>query len=94
MRDVNDLKVKHLSEGMQRRVCVSLAFISGPDVVILDEPTAGVDPLARRHIWQLIERHRASRAIILTTHHLDEAEILGDKIAIMHKVTHQQCSCT
>ena len=86
MRHVEDAKVKKLSEGMQRRACVSLAFIGDSKVVILDEPTAGVDPLARRHIWQLIDRHKANRAIILTTHHLDEAEILGDKIAIIHKV--------
>ena len=92
MGHVEDSKVMNLSEGMQRRACVSLAFIGGSKVVILDEPTAGVDPLARRHIWQLIDRHKANRAIILTTHHLDEAEILGDKIAIMHKVMHQYSS--
>ena len=86
MSHVEDSMVKNLSEGMKRRACVSLAFIGGPKVVILDEPTAGVDPLARRHIWRLIDRHKANRAIIITTHHLDEAEILGDKIAIMHKV--------
>ena len=95
MRHVEDSKVRTLSEGMQRRACVSLAFIGDSKVVILDEPTAGVDPLARRHIWQLIDRHKANRAIILTTHHLDEAEILADKIAILHKVCmHRQCTCT
>ena len=83
---VKDWKVKNISDGMQRRTCVSLAFIGDSKVVILDEPTAGVDPVARRHIWNLIEKNKSNRAIILTTHHLDEAEILGDKIAIIHKV--------
>ena len=64
-----------LSEGMQRRVCVSLAFIGGSKVVILDEPTSGVDPIARRYIWDLISACKKDRTIIFTTHHLDEAEV-------------------
>ncbi|XP_059086217.1 retinal-specific phospholipid-transporting ATPase ABCA4-like [Tigriopus californicus] len=77
--------VKNLSEGNQRRVCISLAFIGGSKVVILDEPTSGVDPIARRYIWDLITRFKHGRTILMTTHHLDEAEILSDRIAIIHK---------
>eukprot|EP00095_Tigriopus_kingsejongensis_P012217 maker-scaffold927_size80360-snap-gene-0.21 protein:Tk12217 transcript:maker-scaffold927_size80360-snap-gene-0.21-mRNA-1 annotation:"atp-binding cassette sub-family a member 7" len=77
--------VKTLSEGNQRRVCVSLALIGGSKVVILDEPTAGVDPIARRYIWDLISRYKKGRTILMTTHHMDEAEILSDRIAIIHQ---------
>ena len=52
-------------------------------VVILDEPTSGMDPEARRHTWDLLQRHRARRTMVLTTHFMDEADLLGDRIAIM-----------
>ena len=75
MNEDSDKPVSVLSEGMQRRVCVSLAFIGGSKVVILDEPTSGVDPIARRYIWNLISACKKDRTIIFTTHHLDEAEV-------------------
>lgn len=75
MNEESDKPVSFLSEGMQRRVCVSLAFIGGSEVVILDEPTSGVDPIARRYIWNLIGAFKKERTIIFTTHHLDEAEV-------------------
>ena len=75
MNEESDKPVSFLSEGMQRRVCVSLAFIGGSKVVILDEPTSGVDPIARRYIWNLIAACKKDRTIIFTTHHLDEAEV-------------------
>ena len=75
MEEYCDKEVGHLSEGMQRRVCVSLAFIGESKVVILDEPTSGVDPIARRYIWKLISEYKKERTIIFTTHHLDEAEV-------------------
>ena len=70
---------------MRRRLCVALAFIGGSKVVILDEPTSGVDPIARRQIWDLIGHFKHGRIIIFTSHHLDEAEILSDKLVIVHK---------
>ena len=76
MEEYCDMPVSVLSEGMQRRVCVSLAFIGGSKVVILDEPTSGVDPIARRYIWDLISAYKKDRTIIFTTHHLDEAEVV------------------
>jgi len=94
-----DMPVCKLSEGLRRRLCAAVAFVGGSAVVVLDEPTAGVDPVARRcvhtrvevclkgkirHIWDLIERHKAGRTILLTTHHLDEAEILCDRVAVLH----------
>uniref|UniRef100_A0AAY4CUV3 P-type phospholipid transporter n=1 Tax=Denticeps clupeoides TaxID=299321 RepID=A0AAY4CUV3_9TELE len=79
-----------LSGGMQRKLSVALAFVGGSKVVILDEPTAGVDPYARRGIWDLLLKYRAGRTIILSTHHMDEADILGDRIAI---ISHGRLCC-
>lgn len=85
MTHLADVPIATLSEGMRRRICVALAFIGGSKVVILDEPTSGVDPIARRHIWDLITAFKKDRTIIFTTHHLDEAELLSDKVAIVHQ---------
>jgi len=52
-------------------------------VVILDEPTSGMDPESRRHTWDLLQRHRVGRTVVLSTHFMDEADLLGDRIAIM-----------
>ncbi|TDH07266.1 hypothetical protein EPR50_G00104130 [Perca flavescens] len=72
-----------LSGGMQRKLSVALAFVWGSKVVILDQPTAGVDPYTRRVIWDLLRKYRPGRTIILSTHHMEEADILGDRIAII-----------
>ncbi|KAK5604485.1 ATP-binding cassette sub- A member 1 [Crenichthys baileyi] len=95
---VNDVGLPHkrksrtntLSGGMQRKLSVALAFVGGSKVVILDEPTAGVDPYARRGIWDLLLKYRQARTIILSTHHMDEADILGDRIAI---ISHGKLCC-
>ncbi|XP_035829835.1 uncharacterized protein LOC101860234 [Aplysia californica] len=76
--------VRDLSYGMKRRLCVALAFVGGSQTVVLDEPTSGVDPHTRKNIWNLITRNREDRTILLSTHHLDEADILSDRIAVMH----------
>ncbi|XP_011187899.2 ATP-binding cassette sub-family A member 13 [Zeugodacus cucurbitae] len=72
-----------LSGGYQRRLCVALAFIGSPNVVILDEPCNGVDSKARKDIWELIQRLRKGRAVVFATHFLDEAEFLSDVMVIM-----------
>ncbi|XP_043253492.1 retinal-specific phospholipid-transporting ATPase ABCA4 isoform X1 [Colletes gigas] len=77
--------VYRLSGGTKRRLCVALAFLGSPKLVILDEPGAGVDPAARRRIWRLIDHHRIGRTVILSTHHLDEADMLSDTVVVMHK---------
>lgn len=78
-------QAKNLSGGLQRRLCVALAFIGGSKLIILDEPTASVDPVARRFIWDLITRQKSSRTVLLTTHHMDEADILSDQVSIIHR---------
>lgn len=74
---------KNLSGGMQRKLSVAIAFVGGSKTVILDEPSAGVDPKGRRSIWDLLFKYRNNRTIVITTHHMDEADILGDRIAII-----------
>lgn len=81
----------NLSGGMKRKLSVALAFVAGSKVVILDEPTAGVDPYARRGIWDLLLKYRPGRTVLLSTHHMDEADILGDRIAIISKGKLQCC---
>ncbi|MBN3310240.1 ABCA4 protein, partial [Amia calva] len=82
--------VKNLSGGMQRKLSVAIAFVGGSKIVILDEPTAGVDPYARRGIWELLLKYKQGRTIILSTHHMDEADILGDRITI---ISHGKMCC-
>ena len=75
--------VESLSGGQKRKVSVCLALLGSSRVVFLDEPTAGMDPASRRSIWALLERAKAGRLIILTTHSLDEADRLSDRIGII-----------
>ncbi|KHJ82852.1 ABC transporter, ATP-binding protein, partial [Oesophagostomum dentatum] len=74
-----------LSGGQKRKLCVSMAVIGGSPVVLLDEPTAGMDPGARRDVETLLESIKVDRTVLLTTHYMDEAELLGDRVAIMAK---------
>ncbi|GAB1288076.1 Retinal-specific phospholipid-transporting ATPase ABCA4 [Apodemus speciosus] len=69
--------------GMQRKLSVAVAFVGDSKVVVLDEPTSGVDPYSRRSIWDLLLKYRSGRTIIMSTHHMDEADLLGDRIAII-----------
>ena len=73
----------NLSGGMKRKLCVAIALIGDPDVVLLDEPSAGLDPVSRRNLWTVILRTMSRRAVILTTHSMDEAEVLCKRIGIM-----------
>ena len=68
---------------MKRKLSVGIAFIGGSKVVLLDEPTSGMDPYSRRFTWNVIRKMKEGRTIILTTHFMDEADLLGDRIAIM-----------
>ena len=78
-----DKPIESYSGGMKRKVCIALAFLGDPEVVFLDEPTAGVDPLNRRIIWDMIIASKQGRSIILCTHFLDEADTLGDRVGII-----------
>ena len=68
---------------MQRRLSIAISLIGNPQVVYLDEPTTGMDPVTRREVWDMIQKAKKGRVIILTTHSMEEAEVLGDKIGVM-----------
>ena len=81
-----DVAVRLLSGGEKRRLDLALAVWGSPELVILDEPTTGLDPESRRRTWDAIhELQEAGRTVVLTTHHLEEAEVLADRVAIMHE---------
>ncbi len=76
-------KAKTLSGGWQRRLSIAMALISEPKLLFLDEPTLGLDVIARRELWSVIKKLRSRTTVILTTHYLEEAESLSDRIGIM-----------
>ena len=83
MEEIQNSKAKTLSGGWQRRLSIAMALISEPKVIFLDEPTLGLDVLARRDLWKHIAKLKGRITIILTTHYLEEAEALSDRIGIM-----------
>jgi ABC-2 type transport system ATP-binding protein len=84
LEDKRNARVSQLSGGQKQRLAMACALVGDPDLLFLDEPTTGLDPQARRQVWQLIEHFKtAGRTIILTTHYMDEAERLSDRVAIM-----------
>jgi ABC-2 type transport system ATP-binding protein len=79
-----DSKPKELSGGQKQRLSIAVALVNDPKVLFLDEPTTGLDPQARRNLWELIKQiKRKGKTVVLTTHYMDEAEILCDRVAIM-----------
>ena len=84
LQEKADSRVGGLSGGQKQRLALACALVGDPDFLFLDEPTTGLDPQARRQLWELIERFKlAGRTILLTTHYMDEAERLCDRVAIM-----------
>jgi ABC-2 type transport system ATP-binding protein len=78
-----DRRAGKLSGGWQRRLSIAMALISEPRVLFLDEPTLGLDVIARSELWDMIRSLKGEVTIILTTHYMEEAEALSDRIAIM-----------
>lgn len=83
LTDAAKRRAKNLSGGMQRRLSIAMALISDPQILFLDEPTLGLDVLARRELWSIIESLKGDVTTILTTHYMEEAEALSDRIGIM-----------
>ncbi|KAF6301418.1 ATP binding cassette subfamily A member 13 [Rhinolophus ferrumequinum] len=76
-------QARALSGGLKRKLSLGIAFLGTSRTVVLDEPTSGVDPCSRRDIWDILLQYREGRTLIFTTHHLDEAEALSDRVAIL-----------
>ncbi|MBZ3873798.1 ATP-binding cassette sub-family A member 13 [Sciurus carolinensis] len=90
LKDVGLIQHQHkqtqtLSGGLRRKLSIGIAFMGTSRTVVLDEPTSGVDPCSRRSLWDILLKYREGRTIIFTTHHLDEAEMLSDRVAVLQQ---------
>ena len=85
LEEVLKQKAKTLSGGWQRKVSIAIALINEPKILFLDEPTLGLDVIARKELWNVIEKLKGKITIILTTHYMEEAESLSDRVGIMAK---------
>ena len=83
LNDVLNIKAKVLSGGWQRKVSIAISLINDPKILFLDEPTLGLDVIARKELWKIINELKGKITIILTTHYMEEAESLSDRIGIM-----------
>ena len=81
--ECHDELVRTYSGGMQRKLCLACSVIGDPRIVLLDEPTTGLDPVSRRHVWDFIVELKRGRIVILTTHSMEEADALSDTVTIM-----------
>ena len=84
LKDKEDELFKNLSGGLKQRTGVAVAMVNDPDIIFLDEPTTGLDPRARRDVWEVIRALKAKgKTVILTTHYMEEAEVLSDRVGII-----------
>lgn len=83
--DMRNTKAKNLSGGSRRKLSVAIALCGDSKFIMLDEPTSGMDLQARRSLWNMLKAYRNGRIIVLTTHYMDEADVLGDRIGIMNQ---------
>ncbi|NLV58477.1 MAG: ATP-binding cassette domain-containing protein [Clostridiales bacterium] len=88
LHEILNKKARMLSGGWQRRLSIAMALVSQPRILFLDEPTLGLDVLARSDLWDAIRALKGKTTIILTTHYMEEAEVLSDRIAIMKNGRH------
>ncbi|XP_075375076.1 ATP-binding cassette sub-family A member 10-like [Mycteria americana] len=88
--NIQDTQAEKLSGGQKRKLCIGIAMLGNPQVLFLDEPTAGLDPLSRHQVWSLLKEHRAGRVILFSTQFMDEADILADRKAF---ISHGRLKC-
>ena len=89
-----DAFTTEISGGQKRKLQLAIALIGDAKIVLLDEPTSGMDPTARRETWEIINKAKKDKIIILTTHYMDEAEFLADRVAVMSRGTLKVCGTT
>ncbi|KAK1195197.1 ABCAA protein, partial [Pygoscelis papua] len=88
--NIQDTQAEKLSGGQKRKLSIGIAMLGNPQVLFLDEPTAGLDPLSRHQVWSLLKEHRAGRVILFSTQFMDEADILADRKAF---ISHGRLKC-
>jgi len=85
LEDKKNALFKHLSGGLRQRLGIAVALVNDPELIFLDEPSAGLDPKARHGVWHLIDGfHRQGKTVFLTTHYMEEAEVLADRVGIIY----------
>jgi ABC-type multidrug transport system ATPase subunit len=84
LEQFTDFQAKRLSGGMKRRLSVAISLVSEPKIIFLDEPSTGLDPENRRQLWDIFADLKGKRAIVLTTHSMEEADVLCNRIAIVN----------
>lgn len=85
LEDKKNVQFKHLSGGLKQRLGIAVALVNDPELIFLDEPTAGLDPKARHVVWHLIDEfHKQGKTVFLTTHYMEEAEALADRVGIIY----------
>uniref|UniRef100_A0A6Q2X408 ABC transporter domain-containing protein n=1 Tax=Esox lucius TaxID=8010 RepID=A0A6Q2X408_ESOLU len=90
LEKIMSAQAKNLSGGQKRKLSIGIAILGDPKILLLDEPTAGMDPCSRHQVWSLLKNRKAGRVIVLTTHYMDEADILADRKAV---ISHGQLKC-
>ncbi len=85
LNDVLNQKAKTLSGGYKRKLSIAISLINNPKILFLDEPTLGLDVISRRELWNIIQKQKDKMTIILTTHYMEEAEALSDRVGIINK---------
>lgn len=85
LEDKKNVLFKNLSGGLKQRLGIAVALVNDPEMIFLDEPSAGLDPKARHGVWHLIDGlHKKGKTVFLTTHYMEEAEVLADRVGIIH----------
>ena len=85
LEEIKDITVSDLSAGQKRQLSIAIALIGGSKVIFLDEPSSGMDVSSRRNLWEILKRQSENKIIILTTHYMEEASVLGNRIGIINK---------
>ena len=85
LKEAGNIPVGKYSGGMRRRISLALSTMGNPNIILMDEPTTGMDPVSRRHAWSLIQRLKKDTIIVMSTHSTEEAELLSDKILVLHE---------
>jgi ABC-type multidrug transport system ATPase subunit len=80
---VANQRVGQFSGGMKRRLSIAISSIGNPQIIFMDEPTTGLDPVNKRSVWHMVQEMKKDRVIVLTTHAMEEADVLGDRIGVM-----------